>query len=87
MKRKSLAYYMFIIILGGIIGSVLGDAIALVLPAGVVKQFFLESWPFGIEPTTINLRILKITFGFSIKFNIIGVVGIFLLAYFLRWMD
>ncbi|MGH1362426.1 MAG: DUF4321 domain-containing protein [Calditrichia bacterium] len=87
MKKKSLAYYVFIIIMGGVVGSVLGNAIGIVLPVGVVKQFFLQSWPFGIEPSTLDLGILKLTFGLKINFNIIGVVGIFLLAYFLRWID
>lgn len=86
-KKRSLGYYLFIIVLGGLVGSVLGDALGFLLPAGVVRKFFLNSVGFSIDPTTINLKILHITFGIGIRINVMGVVGIFLISYFLRWMD
>ncbi|RMF55480.1 MAG: DUF4321 domain-containing protein [Calditrichaeota bacterium] len=86
-KKRSLGYYLFIIILGGVVGSVLGDALGQLLPMGVVRKFFLNSVGFKIDPTTVHLSILSITFGIGVKINVMGVVGIFLISYFLRWMD
>lgn len=86
-KRKKIGYYLIILILGAVVGSVLGDALAFTLPEGVVRKFFLNSVGFEINPTKIDLKLIHFTFGFGININIIGVVGVFLVAYFLRWME
>jgi len=76
---------IFAVLLGILIGSAIGEVLGLILPDGVVKQFFLRDIHFGFSPTTIDLALLTFTFGLSIKLNIIGVIGIFLSAYILRW--
>jgi hypothetical protein len=65
----------------------LGDVIGLILPEGVVKQFFLNSASFGIGPMPLNLQVISLTFGFALHINIIGILGIIIVAYLLRWMD
>lgn len=86
-KKRKLGYYLIVLVLGGVVGSVLGDAMGFLLPAGVVKQFFLKSVNFSVGPAPININIIKLTLGFAININMIGVVGIFLVAYVLRWME
>ena len=73
------------IVLGVLIGSVLGQLVGLLLPTGIVKEFFLRSAQFGFSPTTLNLALIQITLGFTFKLNIIGVIGIFLATYIFRW--
>ena len=86
MQRKHTFLWIFLaIFLGALIGGVLGEVIALVIPSGVVHDFFLRSVIFGFSPTTINLVLLTFTIGFTFKLNIIGVIGIFLATYILRW--
>jgi hypothetical protein len=87
MKKKSLAFILTALILGALIGSALGEVLAYIIPDGVVKQFFLKSATASFEPTTINIIILTITVGFSIKINIIGIIGVLIAAYALRWID
>ena len=87
MRKKNLGYITLIIILGALIGSALGEIIAFILPAGVVKEFFLKSAAASIGPGTLNIIILTITLGFSIKINTIGILGIVIAAYLLRWID
>jgi len=84
-KKLSIGWVIFAIILGALIGSVLGEIIALVLPDGIVKDFFLRSAAFGFSPTEINFLIIKLTIGLAIKLNIIGVIGIIVAAYIFRW--
>ena len=86
-RKRRIAYYLTILVLGGLIGSALGEGLALVLPEGVVKQFFLKAGHLSLGPGTLDLSILQITFGFAINFNVIGVIGVFLVAYFLRWIE
>jgi len=73
------------LILGAIIGSALGNLIALLLPDGVVKQFFIRSATIGFDPLTVNLGFFSFTFGFKFVLNVIGIVGIAFTAYLLRW--
>jgi len=87
MRKKSVGFIIFIILIGALIGSALGEVLAFIIPAGVVKDFFLKSITASIGPGTLDLILLKFTLGFAIKLNITGVIGIFIAAYILRWVD
>jgi hypothetical protein len=87
MRRKSLGFIIFIIVLGALIGTALGEVLGLILPAGVVKDFFLKSATASIGPGTIDIILVTLTLGFSIKINITGVIGILISAYALRWIE
>ena len=87
MRKKNLGFITLIIILGALIGSALGELLAFILPPGVVKEFFLKSAVASIGPGTLNIIILTITLGFSLKVNTIGILGIVIAAYLLRWID
>ena len=66
MRKRSLGILILFLFLGAIIGSALGKLIALILPDGVVKQFFIRSATIGFDPVTINLGFISFTFGFTI---------------------
>lgn len=87
MRKKSLAFIIFIVIIGALIGTVLGEVIAYLIPAGVVEDFFLKSASASFGPTTIDILIMTLTIGFSLKLNITGIIGILIAAYALRWVD
>ena len=87
MRKKNIGFIILIIILGAVIGSALGEIIAFILPAGVVKEFFLKSASASIGPGTLNIIIFTLTLGFSFKVNTIGILGIVIAAYILRWID
>jgi len=76
---------LIILFFGALIGTALGEVLGLILPEGVVKQFFLRSAEGGVGPLTLNAVLFRITFGFHFKLNVIGIVGIALAAYILRW--
>lgn len=85
MAKKSIGYILLVIVLGAMIGTLLGELISLLLPAGVVKEFFLRSASFAVEPTTLDVKLFSITLGFTFKLNIIGLFGIGIAIYLLRW--
>lgn len=85
MRKKSLGWILIMILLGAFIGTALGEVLAYVLPQGVVKEFFLRSAIFSFGPATLNLIVFTFTLGISFKLNVIGVIGIGIAAYFLRW--
>ena len=85
MRRIKFGVLLLIIFLGILIGSVLGELIGFMLPDGVVKSFFLISVDAGIGPTTIDLNLIKFTLGFTFKLNVIGIIGIAIATYMLKW--
>ncbi len=87
MKRKSVGFILMIIFLGALIGSALGEVVGALIPAGVVKQFFLKSAAASMGPATFDIIILTVTFGLSFKINVMGIIGILIAAYALRWVE
>ncbi len=87
MKKKSLGFIITVIFIGALIGSALGEIVTFLVPAGVVKDFFLKSVTASIGPGTLNIIIVTLTLGFTLKLNVMGVIGILIAAYALRWVD
>ncbi len=84
-RQKSLAMLIFMVILGAIVGTAIGEAIGLILPDGVVKEFFLRSVVAGVGPATFNLVVFTFTIGFSININLMAVLGVVFATYLFRW--
>ena len=68
---------LILLIIGGLIGSLLGTTLGNALP--ILNQGFQL---IGLEPTTIDLLVVKVTFGLLLKFNVASIIG-FLLALFI----
>ncbi|KAB2952343.1 DUF4321 domain-containing protein [Heliorestis acidaminivorans] len=58
-----------LLIAGAIIGSLIGEALRPVLP------FLVMSKDLALSPTRIDLVALNFTFGFTIKLNVAGALG------------
>lgn len=79
---KSGALFLFFIFLGGLLGGVLGEIFAVISPAGPMREIFLQGYTLGITPPlTIDLRLISLTFGFSLRFNLFSILGIILGLY------
>jgi len=87
MRKRRLGLIFIIILLGALAGTALGEVVSLLLPDGVVKDFFIRSAGFSFGPATFDLAVITFTLGLSLKINFIGVFGIILVAYLLRWLD
>lgn len=84
-RQKDFRVLFFLIMLGMIVGSAVGEAIGLILPEGVVKDFFLKSVAWGFGPTPVNLVALTFTIGFAFDVNMMAVLGIVFAFYLFRW--
>jgi hypothetical protein len=73
------------LVLGILIGTAVGEGIALLLPDGVVKDFFLRAVTASVGPATVNLVAFSFTIGFSLKLNIMAVLGVIFATYLYRW--
>ena len=85
LRRKNPWIFVFIIILGAIVGSGIGHVLGIILPQGAVKTVFLKALSVGIPTFTLNLAIINLTFGLTLNINLVTVIFIVLLAYLLRW--
>lgn len=85
LRKKNPWIFVFIIIIGAIVGSALGHILGIILPEGAVKKVFLQSLSVGIPEFHLNLAIISLTFALTLNINLVTIIGIILLAYLLRW--
>jgi hypothetical protein len=85
-KKSNFGILLIFVIIGLLLGSIVGELLALILPDGSVVEMFL-TYPIvrpAFGPATINLVVTTITFGFSLKLNIISALGIIFSVVLLR---
>tara|TARA_B100001029_G_scaffold23601_1_gene16248 strand:+ start:11793 stop:12071 length:279 start_codon:yes stop_codon:yes gene_type:complete len=90
MTRRSIQLIVFGLCSGSLLGTLVGDFIAFLLPDGsAVKQFFLLSYDltFGSMNSDylINLGVIVIDFGFILKFNVCSIIGFGIAYYLLKY--
>jgi len=88
MNNKSIFFIFFIILLGCILGTALSLFISIIIPDGVVKDFFIlsKSFGFGQNPNNwINLGPLRIKIGFFFDVSVVSLFGICISWYILRY--
>ncbi len=85
MERKTIGLVALIFFLGVVIGSVVGEIIGLLLPRGnLLRELFISGKEFQVGPLYCDLIVFSFTAGFSLKVNLISVLGIVLVAFLLR---
>ncbi|MGH7452776.1 MAG: DUF4321 domain-containing protein [bacterium] len=85
-SKRSLGFIVVVLLLGALTGTLLGELAGFLLPAGVVKDFFLKSGEIGFGPSTLNAVLFSITLGLTLKINVVGLIGIGVAVYLLRWV-
>jgi hypothetical protein len=85
-RRRPLGLVALILFLGIVVGTVVGEAIGLVLPEGkVVRDVFVNTTDFHVGPVHIDLVVFSFTFGFSLRVNMVSVLGVFVVLALLRY--
>ncbi|HCW75842.1 MAG TPA: hypothetical protein DHU63_04805 [Candidatus Marinimicrobia bacterium] len=88
-RKRNLGLIILAVIIGAVTGSVLGNFVGMVMPQGVVRDFFLlplDSSVIGlVKPFTLNLHVISLTLGLTFRINIVGILGIGLALYVLRY--
>jgi hypothetical protein len=75
-------FFVFIVILGGIAGSLIGDLIG----SNIKSLNFLRNvYTIGTaQPIYLNLKVVGITFGINFNLNIMSIIGIILAIILIR---
>jgi hypothetical protein len=83
--RRGLGLMVLIVAAGLVIGSLLGELVGGLLPAGLVHDLLTRGPQIGLTPpATVDLRFAALTFGMMLKVNVVGVLGVVLAAFALR---
>ena len=90
MKNRSIKLIFFGLSAGALIGTLIGNMLAFILPDGsAVKQFFLISYDFTFGSIDglhlIDLGVIILDFGFILKFNVCSIIGFGIAYYLLKY--
>ncbi len=83
--KRRIGLVALVFFLGVIGGSVVGELIGLLLPEdNMIRTLFVSGKEFQVGPFFCDLIVFSFTIGFSLKVNLISVLGIILVAFLLR---
>ncbi|MCD6379120.1 DUF4321 domain-containing protein [bacterium] len=83
--KRRIGLVALVFFLGVVLGSVVGEVIGILLPDGsVIQQLFVSGSEFHVGPIFCDLVVFTFTIGFSLKVNLISVLGIIVVAFLLR---
>lgn len=87
VSTKTTWLFLMFLILGGLFGGILGEVLKAIAPGGPITNIFLKGYPIGIiPPFTIDLSLITLTIGFTIKLTLFSILGIFLGLYIYKQM-
>ena len=82
---RGLGLIVLIVLAGLVVGSLLGELVASLLPSGIVHDLLTKGPQIGVAPpATLDLRFVALTFGMLLKVNVVGILGVVLAAFALR---
>ena len=87
-RKRSISFIFLILFFGVITGSILSQFITVVLPSGVVKDFFLtsNSIGWGIKPDNwMDLFVIRFKTGLFVDVSVVSILGMGISWYFLRY--
>lgn len=85
-KRERSARRITVVVAAGfVLGALLTELAALVLPASAARQFFITTVAATLGPLTVDLQVVALTLGpLILRANVLSVVGVILVAWFAK---
>ncbi|HUT85794.1 MAG TPA: DUF4321 domain-containing protein [Elusimicrobiales bacterium] len=81
---RNVFYISLVITAGALLGNLLGKLVAALFHVGPIRDAFALQLSPGFDPFTLNLIIVRFTFGFRFTLNVAGVLGIIIAAVIAR---
>lgn len=72
MQPGTWGYAIFVLLLGAVVGTLLGQ----VAGSYGMKILGQSIANVGLQPATLDLRAFTLTLGFSLKMNLLGILGL-----------
>lgn len=82
---RGIGLLLLILLMGGVIGSFLGELLGSLLPGGWWQDLLTRGPTVGlVDPATLDLKFLSLTLGLTVKVNLVAVLGLVVAAVVLR---
>ena len=83
--HRAVGLIVFVVILGLIVGSLLGELLGAMFHEGWVQGVLTRGPTIGLtKPATLDFHFLSVTFGFTVKVNVVGLAGVVIAVVTLR---
>ena len=83
--KRRIGMIALVFFLGVVLGRVVGELIGLLLPEGnVIRELFVSGKEFRVGPAHLDMIVFTFTIGFTLKVNLVSVLGIIIVAFLLR---
>lgn len=85
LRSRPLGVLIVMLVVGSVLGSLFGELLGVILPEGVVRDFFVKGFQPHFGPMTVDLGVIGFTLGFKLKLTVASVLGIMLAVHIFRW--
>ncbi len=91
MGRRSIGLLIVAIFVGILVGNIVGAVLSVVFEAlglenNVVQKVLVDSLvQYEFYPMRLNLMVMTLTFGFSLNFNVLSLLGIGTAWYYVKY--
>jgi len=83
--KRRIGMVALVFFLGVILGGVAGELIGMLLPKdNVIRELFVSGKEFRVGPSYLDLIVFTFTIAFTLKVNLVSVLGIIIVAFLLR---
>ncbi len=85
MNKRTTQFALLVLLIGAITGTAIFQLAGLIIPPGVVQEFFINSITLGIPEFSLNLKVISLTFGCTFEVSVGSILGMAVAWYFLRY--
>ncbi|MCU0610554.1 MAG: DUF4321 domain-containing protein [Candidatus Eisenbacteria bacterium] len=85
LRSRPVGILILVLVVGSIFGALVSQLIGLVLPQGVIRDFFVRGFQPQFGPLSVDLGVIGFTLGFTLKLTVASVLGIMLAVHIFRW--
>ncbi|MBI5407570.1 MAG: DUF4321 domain-containing protein [Nitrospirae bacterium] len=84
--KKNVWLLLLLILIGASLGGVLGEILKAISPEGPLRNIFSTGFQLGLTPpVTLDLRIFSFTIGFTLRANLLTLLGSILGIYIYKY--
>ncbi len=74
--RRGLGFLVLVIVVGAVAGSLLGELLGIVVPAGMLHELVSRGVNVGIPHFSLNLLAIRLSLGLTLRVNLCTLIGV-----------
>ncbi len=85
IRSRPIGILIVMLVVGCVLGSLFGELLGVILPKGVIRDFFVTGVRPGFNRLHVDVGILAFSIGLRIKVTVTSVLGMMLAVHMFRW--